>query len=401
MSHPNDIPSADEPDPAADDPSATTSADPAGDDSPAATGTTTPAAGSPSGEAAITDRATGQLEDVDPDEQIPLELEEDPSPDAETGSRPASGAEDEPASRSSSDSGAGTGTESGAAAGRNGRKSEWLYFAARNPKVVGGAGVLATVLLVGLIAPLFLSFEPRERNVGPQSAPPSADHWFGTTKFGEDVFTQFVYGIRATFMVAVLAAALAALIGMTIGFVAGYRGGLVDELLMTITNIVLVLPVFVVLIVVTAYLGINNVPTQAVIIGLFQWPWVARAVRAQTFSLRTRDYVDLARLTGSNSLTIIRREIAPNMASYLVMTFILLFAGAVLFAAALDFLGLGPRQGMSLGLMLQLSNEWGAALLGWWWWFIPPGATITLITGAAYVTNVGLDEVFNPKLREQ
>ena len=279
-------------------------------------------------------------------------------------------------------------------------RGEWLYFALRNKKVVGGAGVLLAILLVGIIAPFFLGYGPRERGAGPRNGAPSADHWFGTTTFGEDVFTQFAYGIRATFLVAVLAAAIAAVIGMTIGFVAGYRGGIVDEILMIITNIVLVLPVFVVLIVVTTYLGINNIPTQAFIIGVFAWPWVARAVRAQTFSLRARDYVDLARLTGVRPLSIMRKEIAPNMASYLVMVFILLFAGAVLFAAALDFLGLGPRQGMSLGLMLQLATEWGALHLGMWWWFIPPGAAITVITGAAYVTNVGLDEVFNPKLRE-
>jgi len=279
-------------------------------------------------------------------------------------------------------------------------RGEWLYFALRNTKVIGGAGVLLAILLVGIIAPFFLGYGPRERGAGPRNGAPSADHWFGTTTFGEDVFTQFAYGIRATFLVAVLAAAIAAVIGMTIGFVAGYRGGIVDEILMIITNIVLVLPVFVVLIVVTTYLGINNIPTQAFIIGVFAWPWVARAVRAQTFSLRARDYVDLARLTGVRPLSIMRKEIAPNMASYLVMVFILLFAGAVLFAAALDFLGLGPRQGMSLGLMLQLATEWGALHLGMWWWFIPPGAAITVITGAAYVTNVGLDEVFNPKLRE-
>jgi peptide/nickel transport system permease protein len=279
-------------------------------------------------------------------------------------------------------------------------RGEWLHFALRNKKVIGGGGLLLFILLVGLIAPLFLGFGPRERGAGPRNSPPSADHWFGTTYFGEDVFTQFAYGIRASFLVAVLAAAMAAVIGMGIGFVAGYRGGLIDEILMTITNIVLVLPVFVVLIVVTTYLGINNIPTQAFIIGVFAWPWVARAVRAQTLTLRSRDYVDLARLTGIRPLAIVRREIAPNMGSYLVMVFILLFAGAVLFAAALDFLGLGPRQGMSLGLMLTLANQWGALHLGFWWWFIPPGAAITTITGAAYVTNVGLDEVFNPKLRE-
>ncbi len=139
---------------------------------------------------------------------------------------------------------------------------------------------------------------------------------------------------------------------------------------------------------------------QALFIGLFSWPWVARAVRAQTFSLRSRDFVDLARLSGMRPWTIIRREIAPNMSSYLFMTFILLFGGAVLIAATLDFIGLGPTDAVSLGLMMNSAVHWSALHLGLWWWFVPPGAAITAIVGALYVMNVGLDEVFNPKLRE-
>lgn len=292
------------------------------------------------------------------------------------------------------------GAPAGAAVPMAGRRHEGLYFALRNKKVIGGLAVIVAFLLVGLIAPFFFEHGPREHNVGPRMTGPSADHLLGTTFFGQDVFVQFANGVRSTFAVAVLAALIAALIGMTFGFVAGYRGGIVDEILMTITNVVLVLPVFVVLIVVTAYLGINNLPTQALVIGAFSWPWVARAVRAQTFSLRVRDFVDLARLTGRRPLTIIRTEIAPNMSSYLLMTIILLFAGAVLFAASLDFLGLGPRDNMSLGLMLEQATAWNALHLGMWWWFVPPGAAITAIVGAAYITNVGLDEVFNPKLRE-
>jgi peptide/nickel transport system permease protein len=291
------------------------------------------------------------------------------------------------------------GTPMGALAPRVGRRTEALYFALRNPKVIGGLVVILGFLALGLVAPLFTDHGPREY-VGPPGAAPSGEFWFGTTFFGQDVFIQFANGIRATFLVGALAALLAALIGMTLGFVAGYLGGIVDEILMTITNVVLVLPVFVVLIVLTAYIGINNQPSQALVIGLFGWPWVARAVRAQTFTLRNRDFVDLARLTGRHPLTIIRTEIAPNMLSYLLMTMILLFAGAVLFAASLDFLGLGPQRGVSLGLMLQQATAWNALHLGMWWWFVPPGAAITTIVGAAYVTNVGLDEVFNPKLRE-
>jgi peptide/nickel transport system permease protein len=274
-----------------------------------------------------------------------------------------------------------------------------LHFALRNRKVVGGAAVILAFLAVGMIAPLFFDYGHHEY-VGPPSASPSADYWFGTTTFGQDVFLQFAHGIRSTFLVGLLGGALAALIGMTIGFVAGYFGGLVDEFLNMLTNIVLVLPALAVLIILHTYIGITSVPAQALFIGLFSWPWVARAVRAQTFSLRTRDFVDLARLSGMGSGAIIRREIAPNMSSYLFMTFILLFGGAVLFAATLDFIGLGPTDSVSLGLMMNNAVHWSALQLGLWWWFIPPGLGITAIVGALYIMNVGLDEVFNPKLRE-
>jgi peptide/nickel transport system permease protein len=274
-----------------------------------------------------------------------------------------------------------------------------LYFAARNPKVVGSLVVVLGLLALGLIHPMFADYGPNDY-VGPPGAPPSAEYWMGTTTFGQDVFLQFTNGLRSTFAVGALGGGLAALIGMTIGFLAGYRGGLVDEVLNMLTNVVLVLPALCVLIVLHAYIGITSVPMQALFIGCFSWPWVARAVRAQTFTLRNRDFVDLARLSGMRTWSIIRREIAPNMSSYLFMTFILLFGGAVLMAATLDFIGLGPTEAVSLGLMMNNAVHWSALHLRMWWWFVPPGAAITVIVGSLYLMNVGLDEVFNPKLRE-
>jgi peptide/nickel transport system permease protein len=276
---------------------------------------------------------------------------------------------------------------------------ETLYFALRNKKVIFGGLVILALLALGLAAPLFTHTDPKDF-VGPTAQAPSREYLFGTTMFGQDVFIMFANGLRASFTVGLLAGGIASLLGMTIGFVAGYRGGIVDELLNMVTNVVLVLPVFVVLIVLSAYLGINSLVSQSVVIGLFNWPWVARAVRAQTLSLRNREFVDLARLTGMRSRQIIRTEIAPNMSSYLLLVFILSFGGAVLFAATLDFLGLGPASTTSLGWMLNEAVSWSAQTLGMWWWFVPPGAGIAAIVGSAYVMNVGLDEVFNPRLRE-
>ncbi|MFC4586341.1 ABC transporter permease [Sphaerisporangium corydalis] len=276
---------------------------------------------------------------------------------------------------------------------------EALHFAVRNAKLVIGLGIVLALLALGLLGPLLAGAPPNEY-VGPPMQSPSGEYWFGTTTFGQDVFVQFVYGLRTTFLVGVLGGGIAAVVGMVVGFVAGYRGGLVDEVLNMLTNVILVLPALAVLLIVNAYLGIRSVGAQAVFIGLTSWPWAARAIRAQTFSLRSRDFVDLARLSGATTRKIIVREIAPNMSSYLFMTFILLFGGSILIASSLDFIGLGPTEGVSLGLMLQNASQWSAMQLGLWWWFVPPGAGITAVVGALYVANVGLDEVFNPKLRE-
>ncbi|GGS68082.1 peptide ABC transporter permease [Planobispora rosea] len=278
-------------------------------------------------------------------------------------------------------------------------RREALHFALRNGKLVTGLAIVLLLLLLGLLGPVLIGGTPNAYGTQPMQ-PPSGEHWFGTTTFGQDVFTQFVHGLRTTFAVGVLGGGIAAVIGMLVGFVAGYRGGLVDEALNMLTNIVLVIPTLAVLLIINAYLGVRSVGAQALFIGLTSWPWAARAIRAQTFSLRTRDFVDLARLSGASTWRIITREIAPNMSSYLFMTFILLFGGSILIASSLDFIGLGPTEGISLGLMLQNANQWSAMQLGMWWWFIPPGAGITAVVGALYVANVGLDEVFNPKLRE-
>jgi peptide/nickel transport system permease protein len=279
-------------------------------------------------------------------------------------------------------------------------RREALHVAGRNRKLLVGSSVVLAFLVVAVVGPLLTEHGPNEY-VGPPAQRPSSAWWFGTTMFGQDVFAQFAHGLRSTFLVGLLGGGLAAVVGMLIGFTAGYRGGSVDEALNMVTNVVLVIPTLAVLLIIAAYLRVRGVVPEAIFIGLFSWPWVARAIRAQTFSLRSRDFVDLARLSGAGGTKIVVTEIAPNMSSYLFMTFILLFGGSVLTAAMLDFIGLGPTDGMSLGLMMNNAVLWSALPLGMWWWFVPPGLGITMIVGALYIMNVGLDEVFNPKLRER
>jgi peptide/nickel transport system permease protein len=286
-----------------------------------------------------------------------------------------------------------------AAAWDVGRSREALYFATRSKKVFISLAILLALVALALVGPMMRPGEPNTTTPFSREAP-SGVHWFGTTETGQDVYMQYVHGLGATLLVGLLGGSLAALIGMTVGFVAGYMGGIVDEILNILTNVVLVIPTLALLLIAAAYLNARGLMIEAVFIGLTSWPWAARAIRAQTFSLKARDFVDLARLSGVSGRRIIVTEIAPNMASYLFMTFILMFGGAILIASTLEFIGLGPTTGQSLGLMMQYAAQGGAMQLGEWWWFVPPGLTITAIVGSLYVMNVGLDEIFNPKLRQ-
>jgi peptide/nickel transport system permease protein len=280
------------------------------------------------------------------------------------------------------------------------RRFEFFHFAIRNWKFVFGLGLVVTLFLIAVFAPMLTEHEPLEFT-GPTDSPPSSEYWFGTTSFGQDVYSQFVNGLRAAFLVGAVGGGIAWLLGAAVGFTAGYRGGWIDDVLNMVTNVVLVIPTLAILIIVAAYINVHSYWVEAILIGLTSWPWAARAVRAQTFTLKTRDFVDIARLTGRSTRQIVTTEIAPNMSSYLLMMFILLFGGAILIGASLDFLGLGPAEQVSLGLMMNNSFLASALLLGTWWWFVPPGVGIILLVGGLYVMNVGLDEVFNPRLREK
>jgi peptide/nickel transport system permease protein len=279
------------------------------------------------------------------------------------------------------------------------RRNETLYFALRNRKLVVGLSVVLVFLVLAIVGPYLTDAEPFEFGF-PTAEAPSADHWLGTTLPGQDVFSQFVHGLRASFIVGALGATIASVIGMVVGFVSGYRGGVVDEILSMLTNVVLVIPTLAVLIIASAYLTIRGLVSEAILIGVTSWPWAARAIRAQTFTLASRDFVSLARLSGARGWQVILREIAPNMSSYLFLVFILLFGGSILTAATLDFLGLGPSNAMSLGLMMNSAVASSALQLDLWWWFVAPGVGVIAIVGGLYIVNVGLDEVFNPKLRE-
>jgi peptide/nickel transport system permease protein len=280
-----------------------------------------------------------------------------------------------------------------------GKRSDLLYYALHNKKLVFGLSLEALFVLAAIFGPIISLHNMTDYFASNQA--PSAAHWLGTDNLGHDLFAEMASGLRVSYLVGAIGALCAAFVGMALGFTAGWRGGLLDEFLQMITNIVVMIPALVLLIVIGAYLKTRGIMFEGAFIGLTTWPWVARAVRAQTFTLKSREFVDLARLSGKRAYSIVIREIAPNMASYLFLVVILLFGSSMLLAANFDFLGLGPTTSTSLGNIMNQSTLWSALQLHYWWWFLPPGLLLTGMVAALLVANVGLDEVFNPKLREQ
>jgi len=228
---------------------------------------------------------------------------------------------------------------------------------------------------------------------------PKVLHILGTDNFGRDTLVELVAATRTSLIIGILAGVIATLIGLTVGLVAGYSGGMVDNLLSTVTNIFIVIPSFVILVLISVSVSSRNYITTAFVIGITSWPWTARSVRAQTTSLRNRDHVNLSKLSGHSMPRIIVQDILPYLGSYVMMAFILQVASGILSEASLSMLGLGPQNVASLGLMMSWAMTFSALPVGAWWAFLPVVLVIALITFSLNLINSGLDQIFNPQIR--
>ena len=226
----------------------------------------------------------------------------------------------------------------------------------------------------------------------------------GTDNFGRDVLTELVAAASVSLKIGLIAGTIATVIGLTLGLLAGYVGGLVDDIIMFFTNLLSVIPGLVLLILISFSIGQEKrgATTIAIVIGLTSWYWTTRAVRAQVISLRNRDHVNLSKLSGHSIVYIILNDILPYIASYVVMAMILQISSAILAEAGLSILGLGPRttEVPTLGLMMNWAMIYQAHILGKWWAYFPVLVVIALITFSMNLMNTGLDQVFNPALRE-
>jgi len=274
----------------------------------------------------------------------------------------------------------------------------------RSPKVLIGLGSLIVFLVLAVIGPWIAPYNPSRTFSTTASfpQPPSAAHLLGTTQQQQDVLSQLLAGGRSTVLVAFVAGLVATVLSVVIGVTAGYAAGLGDDLLSMLANFFLVMPALPLLIVIFGFLppsqGSDDV-LIGVIIALTGWAWGARVLRAQTLSLRSRDYVESARIIGERGWRIIGFEILPNLIPILASSFLFTVLYGVGTYTALAFLGLVNPNHLSWGGMLFYAQVAGAEQSGYWWLFIPPGLAVALLGTSLALLNFGIDEFINPRLR--
>ncbi|MFB5265747.1 ABC transporter permease [Paenibacillus enshidis] len=268
----------------------------------------------------------------------------------------------------------------------------------KSPKFMVGAIMFLLMIGVVTIYPLINRNDPLEM-IALAFQPPDSELLLGSDNFGRDLFLELIYGIRTSIQVGLIAGVFATAIGLVVGLASGYIGGMVDNLLTALTNIFIVIPSFIILILISVSIDSRSSLVTAIIIGITSWPWTARAVRAQTTSLRNRDHVHIAKISGHSTPRIIVFEILPYIASYVVMAFVLQTASGILSEASISMLGLGPYNTISLGIIMNWALVFEAPVAGAWWAFIPAAISIAFITFSLYLMNTGMDEIFNPKIR--
>jgi peptide/nickel transport system permease protein len=274
----------------------------------------------------------------------------------------------------------------------------------RSPKILIGAGTLLVFVVLAIIGPWIAPYDPSASlsttNGVPQ--PPSAAHWLGTTQVQQDVWSQLLAGGRSTVLVAFLAGIIATILSVVIGITAGYLGGLGDDFLSMLANFFLVLPALPLLIVIAGFLpsvGNGDDLLIGLVIAVTGWAWGARVLRAQTLSLRNRDYVDSARIAGERTWRIIGFEILPNLTPIVASSFLFTVLYGVGTYTAMAFLGLINPEHWSWGGMLFLAQQQQAEVSGWWWWYVPPGLAVAFLGTSLALLNFGIDEFINPRLR--
>jgi peptide/nickel transport system permease protein len=271
---------------------------------------------------------------------------------------------------------------------KKGKRKRFRFLA--NAKSAVGLGIVTFFVILGIVGPWLAPQDPSELSADLIQAP-SRQHLFGTTHLGQDIFSQVFVGFTA----GLVATVLSVLIGVT----AGYLGGWVDDVLSALMNIFLVIPALLLIIIITATLPNAGDGLVALVIGFTSWAWGARVLRAQTLSLRRRDYVQAARATGETSWRIITFEVLPNLTAIIAASFVGTVIFAVLSEITLAFIGVAGSNGWNWGTILFWAQSQQALAQGAWWWFVPAGLAIALLGTGLSLLNFGIDEFISPRLR--
>ena len=274
----------------------------------------------------------------------------------------------------------------------------WLETIRRDRKATVGAAILGAFVLVAIFGPL--AYDDPNALVGMPLQPPSGEHWLGTTGQGQDVLAQLVVGTRVSMAIGFTVGLVVVLVGALVGITAGYFGGRTDGLLSLLFNVFLVVPGLPLAIVIAAYLPAGPF-TLGLVLVITGWAWNARVLRAQTLSIRKRDFVSSAIVSGESSFWIVTREILPNMTSLFVAQVIGSTVYAIGAQVGLEFLGLGDVSSVTWGTNLYWAQNDAALLTGAWWTFAPTGLAVALVGFGLTMLNSGFDEMTNPKLRQE
>jgi peptide/nickel transport system permease protein len=269
--------------------------------------------------------------------------------------------------------------------------------ALRSRRLLIGVCIVGFFAVVAVIGP-FLVGDPNAFSHAEWQSPSGA-HWLGTTQLGQDVLAQVVTGAGATLEIGAGAGLLATVISIVIGIGGGYAGGIADEALSLLSNVVLVIPALPLIIVIASFVHASGIWATVAVIAFVSWAASARVLRAQTLSVRNREYVLAAKAGGEPGWRIVLFEILPNELPIIVSQFIFSMIFAILTQAGLAFLGLANPDQLTWGTILYYAQNDGALSSGAWWWFVPPGLCIAVLGMGLALVNFSLDEILNPRLR--
>ncbi len=272
-------------------------------------------------------------------------------------------------------------------------KNSIVFGVIKNKKAFAGIVILIAFVFIGVVGPFISPYKPNNTSFLAWM-PPSLAHPLGTNYIGEDLLSWYLYGTGTSLLIGFSVALIATTLGALVGLVSGYFGKIIDNVLMRTVDILLIIPTFPLLIILSAYLPPTNT-TTILILSVLSWPFMSRVIRSQVLTLKERPFIKAAVISGLGSFKIIRREMIMHILPLILINAVYILEGAIVAQAGLAFFGLGDITSINWGTSLYWAQAEDAVAYGAWWWLVPPGLSIALIGIAANLLGVGVNEVFS------